>query len=104
MYCSRTGDLTYSIVQCNDLWYNFPMYGSLGKRCSSKGLYGVSRALRIPIPAGVTHRLVRGYLMHFGYAHTLSVFDAAAGSTPDAAEAAGCRCGRPESLKLTIPK
>ena len=52
-----------------------------------------SRVRRIPIPAGVTHRLVRGYLMHFGYAHTLSVFDSAAGSTPDSAEVAGCRCG-----------
>ncbi|BDA46674.1 Ran-binding protein 10 [Coccomyxa sp. Obi] len=38
----------------------------------------------IPIPAGVTHRLVREYLLHYGYADTLRAFDAAAGTTEDA--------------------
>lgn len=32
------------------------------------------------IPAGALHELVRGYLLHYGYADTLVAFDAAAGS------------------------
>ena len=34
------------------------------------------------MPAGVTHQLVRQYLLHFGYADTLRAFDAAAGVLP----------------------
>ena len=35
------------------------------------------------VPAGVTHQLVRQYLLHFGYADTLRAFDSAAGVLPD---------------------
>lgn len=35
------------------------------------------------MPAGVTHQLVRQYLLHFGYADTLRAFDSAAGVLPD---------------------
>ncbi|EIE19632.1 SPRY-domain-containing protein [Coccomyxa subellipsoidea C-169] len=41
-------------------------------------------ACSISIPAGVTHRLVREYLLHYGYADTLRAFDTAAGTTEDA--------------------
>ncbi len=37
---------------------------------------------RLEVPAGVTHQLVRQYLLHFGYAGTLAAFDAAAGLLP----------------------
>ncbi len=45
----------------------------------------------IPIPAGVTHRLVREYLLHYGYADTLSAFDSAAGTTEDAPQLGSSR-------------
>jgi Ran-binding protein 9/10 len=38
---------------------------------------------RLHVPAGVTHQLVRQYLLHFGYADTLRAFDSAAGVLPD---------------------
>ncbi len=31
------------------------------------------------MPAGTVHRVVRQYLLHYGYADTLQAFDAAAG-------------------------
>lgn len=33
----------------------------------------------IPVPAGVVHQLVHSYLLHYGYAETLTAFDQAAG-------------------------
>lgn len=39
--------------------------------------------VRLHVPAGVTHQLVRQYLLHFGYADTLRAFDSAAGVLPD---------------------
>lgn len=44
---------------------------------------GALCACSIAIPAGVTHRLVRNYLLHYGYAKTLRAFDSAAGGSPD---------------------
>lgn len=38
----------------------------------------------IEIPAGVTHRLVRNYLLHHGYAGTLAAFDNASGANAGA--------------------
>lgn len=49
----------------------------------SFGLTAISTC-SIAIPAGVTHRLVRNYLLHYGYAKTLRAFDSAAGISPDA--------------------
>lgn len=33
----------------------------------------------VPLPAGVLHDVMRGYLLHYGYADTLAALDAAAG-------------------------
>ena len=35
----------------------------------------------IDVPAGVTHQLVRNYLLFYGYADTLAAFDTSAGLT-----------------------
>ena len=43
----------------------------------------VPPVVRLEMPAGVTHQLVRQYLLHFGYAGTLGAFDDAAGLLPD---------------------
>ncbi len=34
---------------------------------------------RVDVDAGATHRVVRDYLAHYGYADTLAAFDAVAG-------------------------
>lgn len=51
----------------------------------------LTRLCSIPIPAGVTHRLVREYLLHYGYADTLHAFDSAAGTTEDAPQLGSSR-------------
>lgn len=50
------------------------------------------RLCSISIPAGVTHRLVREYLLQYGYADTLRAFDTAAGTTEDAPQLGTSRC------------
>ena len=60
---------------------------SLGSLSTHKGESFALTAISIcsiAIPAGVTHRLVRNYLLHYGYAKTLRAFDSAAGISPDA--------------------
>ncbi|GIL69885.1 hypothetical protein Vretifemale_659 [Volvox reticuliferus] len=39
---------------------------------------------RIPVSSGVTHKLVRQYLLHYGYKETLCAFDEAAGLAREA--------------------
>ena len=50
------------------------------------------RLCSISIPAGVTHRLVREYLLQYGYADTLRAFDTAAGTTEDVPQLGTSRC------------
>jgi len=46
---------------------------------------------RVDVDAGATHRVVRDYLAHYGYADTLAAFDAVAG-LEDAPAPASARC------------
>ena len=41
--------------------------------------------IRVDLPAGATHQIVRDYLVHYGYADTLAAFDSAAGAIPGGA-------------------
>jgi len=53
---------------------------------------------RVDVDAGATHRVVRDYLAHYGYADTLAAFDAVAG-LEDAPAPASAGCAPPTSIQ-----
>ena len=58
-------------------------------RCCNPTLCKLGR--RAEVDAGATHRVVRDYLAHYGYADTLAAFNGVAGL--EAAELSPARCG-----------
>ncbi len=52
---------------------------------------------RAEVNTGATHRVVRDYLAHFGYADTLAAFDSVAGLEPP--EPATARCANLASVQ-----
>ncbi|KAK9862364.1 hypothetical protein WJX84_006280 [Apatococcus fuscideae] len=66
--------------------YRFDIQGYIQEERQSKSL----AVQGTPVPAGVSHQLVRDYLLYYGYADTLQAFEAASGLDP------GCEAGSSE--------
>lgn len=65
-------------------WCGGTCCASVRRRFASLQYSQLSNSIgRLEVPAGVTHNLVRQFLLHFGYADTLRAFDSAAGVLPD---------------------